>query len=86
MTTTDLLKSVKMSLGITGDYQDETLKQYINEVRDFLKEAGASDDVMNSSAITGVVTRGVSDLWNYGSGGASLSPYFVQRAIQLLSK
>ena len=34
----------------------------------------------------GVFSRGVSDLWNYGSGGTSFSPYFMQRAIQLSGK
>ncbi|MCI9366311.1 MAG: hypothetical protein HFJ54_07320, partial [Clostridia bacterium] len=34
----------------------------------------------------GIIARGVSDLWNYGSGGTSFSPYFMQRAIQLSGK
>ena len=74
-----MLEDVKKALGITGDYQDETLTEYIEEVTGFLLEAGVS-----ASKITpGLVARGVSDLWNYGDGDGKLSPYFLQRATQL---
>lgn len=84
MTIQELLIKVKKSLGITGDYQDETLTEYIYEVMEFLSDAGVSEAVLQSDSVIGVVTRGVSDLWNYGSGGTTLSPYFMQRAIQLI--
>jgi hypothetical protein len=32
------------------------------------------------------VTRGVSDLWNYGGDQGILSPYFLERATQLAYK
>jgi hypothetical protein len=74
-----MLEDVKKTLGITGDYQDATLSEYIEEVTGFLLEAGVS-----ASKITpGLVARGVSDLWNYGDGDGKLSPYFLQRATQL---
>lgn len=74
-----MLEDVKKALGITGDYQDATLSEYIEEVTGFLLEAGVS-----ASKITpGLVARGVSDLWNYGDGDGKLSPYFLQRATQL---
>lgn len=74
-----MLDSVKASLGITGDYQDATLTEYINEVTDFLIKAGVSE----GNITPGIVARGVADLWNYGGGGGALSPYFMQRAAQL---
>lgn len=74
-----MLDSVKASLGVTGDYQDETLREYIKEVKAFLNDAGISDE----NITPGIVSRGVADLWNYGGGGGALSPYFVQRATQL---
>lgn len=74
-----MLDSVKASLGITGDYQDATLTEYINEVNDFLLKAG----VPQGKITPGIVARGVADLWNYGGGGGALSPYFMQRAAQL---
>ena len=78
-----MLETVKTALGITGNYQDDLLQIYIDEVIAYLKSAGVSDDVIQSDASTGIIVRGVADLWNYGSGGTQLSPYFMQRAVQL---
>lgn len=81
----DVLTDVKSALGITGSYQDSTLNVYINDVKEYLKKAGVSDDVINSQASAGAIARGVADLWNYGSGDGKLSPYFYERVIQLSS-
>lgn len=78
----EMLTDVKNALGITGDYQDATLTEYINEVIGFLTDAGVSAKNITS----GIVARGVSDLWNYGSGEGRLSSYFIQRATQLSYK
>lgn len=86
MTDNELLVQVKKGLGITGTFQDDTLSVYIAEVKAFLTDAGVRPEVVNSSASVGVIMRGVSDLWNYGSGNATLSQYFIQRAIQLSYK
>lgn len=83
MTDAELLQKVKVSLGITGAYQDETLQLYIDEVKNYLIDAGIHEAIIASSASVGVITRGVSDLWNYGMGNATLSEYFYQRALQL---
>ena len=76
------LEDIKNALGITGDYQDATLTVYINEVVDFLVEAG----VKESNITSGIIARGVADLWNYGSNDGSLSSYFKERATQLSFK
>lgn len=86
MTEAQLLAKVKNALGITGTYQDETLKIYIDEVKAFLLSAGVKQGVIESSAAVGCIARGVADLWNYGSGNASFSEYFKQRCIQLSLK
>ena len=78
----EMLSGVKNALGIQGDYQDETIKEYISEVCDFLVDAGVS----SGNITTGIVARGVSDLWSYGSGDGTLSSYFMQRATQLAYK
>ena len=78
----EMLSGVKNALGIQGDYQDETIKEYISEVCDFLVDAGVS----SGNITTGIVARGVSDLWSYGSGDGTLSSYFMQRASQLAYK
>lgn len=76
------LSDVKNALGITGDYQDDTLQIYFDEVIDFLIDAG----VKKSNITKGIVARGVADLWNYGAGEGQLSQYFLQRATQLAYK
>jgi hypothetical protein len=81
-----MLEKVKTALGITGDYQNATLQIYLDEVMAFLKDAGVPDDVLESDVATGIIVRGVTDLWNYGSGGTELSPYFIKRAIQLATR
>lgn len=82
----DILSRVKTNLGITGEFQDDTLRGYILEVKEFLRDTGVKPAIIEAETSAGVITRGVADLWNYGSGNADFSPYFRQRAIQLIFK
>ena len=75
------LESVKSALGITGEFQDATLRIYIEEVIAYMKDAGVPEEVINAGVSAGVIARGVSDLWNYNTG--KLSDYFYQRVSQL---
>ena len=86
MTDAEFLTEVKKRIGITGDYQDDTLTGHIQDVKDFMQDAGVSEEVMQTTKIIGAVTRGVSDLWDYGSGNGEFSPYFFQRVTQLVYK
>lgn len=79
-----LLSKVKTALLIEGDYHDEMLKIYIEEVLDYMRSAGVPEDVLQSEHIIGAVARGVTDLWNFGAGNGKLSEYFYQRVIQLV--
>jgi len=81
-----MLEKVKESLGIYGSFQDKTIENYINEAKQYLSDGGVCQCIVNAETSTGIIARGVSDLWNYGSGGTELSPYFFQRAIQLALK
>lgn len=83
MTDAEQLTAVKKALGITGTYQDDTISQYIFETKQYLLDAGVHPLVLSEPASTGVISRGVADLWNYGSSDTKLSEYFYQRAIQL---
>lgn len=76
------LEDVKNALGITGTYQDATLQIYFDEVVAFLVDAG----VPEANITSGVVARGVADLWNYGEAEGKLSSYFMMRASQLALK
>lgn len=83
---TNLLKKIKIALGISGDYQDEALLFYIEETKAFMKSAGVKEAIVNSEESIGCIMRGVADLWNYGSGSVKFSEYFIQRVIQLSAK
>lgn len=85
MTDAELLTKIKNGLGITGSFQDATLMVYIAEVKAFMKSAGVSQAVIDDSVSVGCIMRGVADLWNYGSGNATLSNYFRMRILQLKS-
>ena len=83
----NMLEHVKNAMGLIGnDYVDNTIQEYIDEVREYLHDAGVPESVTATSRCKGIITRGVADLWNYGSGGAALSPYFRERAAQLALK
>lgn len=81
-----MLEDVKKNLGITGNFLNDTINGYIKEIKDFLLDGGIPEEIVESEKVIGIITRGVSDLWNYSSGGTSFSPYFLQRVTQLSLK
>lgn len=85
MTDAQILTVVKQMLFGTdaGTFRDDLLNAYIVEVKDFMRAAGVNESVIVSNNSVGVIALGVSDLWNYQSGGVKLSEYFKQRVIQL---
>jgi hypothetical protein len=85
MTDGEILTVVKQMLfgSDAGTFRDAMLTAYINEVKAFMLNAGVEQTVIDSAASVGVIALGVSDLWNYQSGGVKLSEYFTQRVIQL---
>lgn len=82
----ELFARTRRAMGIMTTYQDEQLKPYFDDVIQFLKNGGADEKVIFQDTSVGVIARGICDLWNYGSGGTELSPYFIKRAIQLCSE
>lgn len=85
MTDAEILTVVKQMLfgSDAGQFRDDLLTGYINEVKSFMRSAGVKESVIISRDAVGVIALGVSDLWNYQSGGVKLSEYFKQRVIQL---
>lgn len=81
MTDANILTGVKNALGITGNFMDDTLNVYIEEVTSYMSNAGVTDS--NIIASVGVIARGVNDLWNNNAGAGKLSPYFYDRVTQL---
>lgn len=86
LTAAERLEKVKTALGISGDYQNDTLTLYIGEVMDELISAGVQKEVAESEAAVGCIAIGVNDLWNYTSGGVKHSEYFNRRMTQLSLK
>lgn len=86
LTAAERLAKVKTALGISGDYQDDTLMIYIDEVIEELIDSGVARSIAESSAAVGCIALGVNDLWNYSSGGVKHSDYFYKRMIQLSRK
>ena len=82
MADVEMLAHVKSALGIEGDYQNDTISEYIDEVTAFLTDGGVKPVYITS----GIVARGVADLWNYGAADGKLSDYFLKRAAQLSYK
>lgn len=79
----ELLEKVKKILGITGTANDDSLTLLIADAKYYLADAGVHEIAVNGEAAIGVITRGVADTWNLGSGTVKLSPYFKERAAQI---
>lgn len=85
LTAAEMLAKVKYALygNADGNFNDEQLQIYIDEVIDELISAGVTEDVARSRAAVGCIACGVNDLWNYSAGGVKHSEYFNRRLIQL---
>lgn len=86
LTAAERLAKVKTALGISGQYQDDTISLFISEVIEALVDGGVAQSVAESNAAVGCIAIGVNDLWNYSSGGVKHSDYFYKRLIQLSMK
>ena len=64
ITDEELLKQVKDAINLSGnDYQDNTIKIWIETVKHDLSFAGVSADVLGSTLAVGCIARGVDDYW-----------------------
>ena len=88
LTTAARLAKVKYALygNANGNYNDEQLQLYIDEVIDELISAGVKEEVAKSAVAVGCIACGVNDIWNYTSGGVKHSEYFNRRLVQLSLK
>lgn len=83
MNDTQILEKVKNLLGMgTNNFHDELLLNYVDIVKTDMRNAGVSDEVLNSKVAVGNIVRGVIDNWNYGTD-ADYSPMFEKRNVQL---
>lgn len=86
--TQDLhFKEVLKSLGILdGSGVEDSVKPYYNTIVSYCLGAGVTDEKLLSESSIGLVARGISDIWNYGSGTGVLSEFFFQSLAQLVYK
>lgn len=84
MTKDELFIEVKQAMGIMTNYQDKQIKPYFNTVIGVMKNAGISDETIESNdGSIGVIACGVTDLWSYGAGNTKLSSAFEFMVSQL---
>ena len=81
MTDAELLVKVKTGLMITGDHFDDVLTLHIEDVKDYMVNAGVHSSLIDSDKSIGAILRGVADLWTNGS--SEFSPYFRDKVTQL---
>lgn len=64
LTEDKMLEQVKTAINLTGnDYQNDTIKIWIADVKQDLLFAGVSPDVLESTLAVGCISRGVDDKW-----------------------
>lgn len=83
LTKENLYIKTREAMGIYVTYQDDQLKPRFMTVYQYLKNAGISDATLLSEDTIGLLATGVSDLWNYGAGGTTFSPFFYDAAENL---
>ena len=88
LTPAERLMRVKTALygDATPTYNDGQLQVFIDEVIDELISGGVKKEVAESAAAVGCIACGVTDIWNYTSGGVKHSEYFNRRLVQLSLK
>lgn len=78
-----LVEEIKTRLLITGNYHDSLILAYARDVKEYLHSAGIPAAVVNSGVSVGIISKGVSDLWNRGLEDGILSGFFRERVIQM---
>lgn len=78
-----MLERVKKSLGITGNYQDEIIQIWIDEIKQLMIDGGIAPSIVNDEKSAGVIAKGIDDVYFQKT---NLSTYFWQRVTQLAFK
>lgn len=83
--TDECKKALNFSLDDTDPDLEKIIDQKILIVKAFLKGAGVKEEAFTTDDVIGVITIGVTDLWDLRSGEIKFSPVFNTLAIQLAS-
>lgn len=82
MADLSLLETAKIRIGITGEFQNDRIQGYIDDIKQYLLDGGVEREIVEAPSSAGVIVRGVYDLY-YND---NLSSYFIERASQLSYK
>lgn len=77
------VKAVCSMLSMSEKFDGEKIGFFVDEVKQYMLEAGVPLLLVNDRRAIGCIARGVADLYTYENGAASLSPYFKERVVQL---
>jgi hypothetical protein len=72
----ELLEKVKQGLSVSGSFNDNTLKIKILAVKQYMLNAGITQDKIESDLGIATLTVGVMDLWSLSSGEVKFSYAF----------
>ena len=75
----NMLEEVKKRLGITGEYQDDTIQGYIDDVKQFLLDGGVKKEVVDASSTVGysfLLTPFILDI-DFGINNTSGIGFFI---------
>lgn len=78
ITPEQLLERVKKTNNITGEFHNDRVMGYINDVKRFMAGADVPAAVLDSDAVVGLIAMGVDSLMETGA----ISAYVQQRIIQ----
>ncbi|RTE05494.1 phage gp6-like head-tail connector protein [Paenibacillus whitsoniae] len=78
MTDDELLEKVKRGLSVSGSFNDTTLRIKVLAVKQYMLNAGITQEIMESELGVATLTIGVTDLWNLTSGEIKFSPAFSE--------
>lgn len=76
MTDQELLEKVKQGLSVGGTFNDNTLKIKTLAVKQYILNAGVTQEQLETELGIATLTVGVMDLWNLSSGEVKFSYAF----------
>jgi len=82
----DVLTKCKIGLGLSTEANeaiDGLITQKIATVKALLIQGGVAEEKLTTQSAIGVITMGVTDIWEVRAGEAHFSPAFIMLATQL---
>lgn len=76
MSDEELLEKVKIGLSVGGSFNDDTLIIKTMAVKQYMLNAGITEEVLETDLGIATLTVGVMDLWNLNSGEVKFSYAF----------